>query len=227
MTLSSCQNEIDNWYSEAFDYSGRFVASTTCEEYSDDDTSIKDGNEILIYNSAANVKNEVWIDAQVAGAHMKGKFTLSGDASSFTSASGTAKNVNSSVYYIDTDYGLVPFSSSYANYFREPTAAGQINDGVQLYTRITLEEGKILAKSATTIGGNVSDSVYIKCVLHHDQVQFVSHAIPDYLWETPGVPEYEWKLKENSNSFDAEWDADWDEHWTLSGYRYTGYPEDR
>jgi hypothetical protein len=128
-------------------------------------------------------------------------------------------------YYIDNDYGLAPFSPGYEGFFRVQTAAGQLNDGIQLYTRVTLEEGKIIPKGATTIGGNTSDSVYVKIILHSDLVQFESYTLPEDEWEDPQVPEYAWRLKPGSNTPAPA--ADWDEHWTLAGYRYTGFPEDR
>jgi hypothetical protein len=224
MSFTSCFEKIDNWYSETSTYDGRFVVATTCEEYSDDNTTIAAGVETMIYNTAANIGNEVWIETHVAGESIKGKFKLTGNSASFT-AGEMVKNINSATYYIDTDYGLAPFSSAYADYFRVPTAAGQLNDGIQLYTRITLEEGKIIPEGATTIGGNVSDSIILKTVMHHDYVQFISYELPQNEWEDPQVPEYAWKLKEGSNT-PAD-DDDWDEHWTLAGYRYTGFPEDR
>ena len=224
ISFSSCQEDLENWYSETAAYDGRFVVASTCEEYSSDDTSIEDGIELMIYNSAANIKNEIWLDTEVAGLHIKSKFQVTGDASSFK-GNEIGANIASDTYYIDTDYGLAPFTSSYAGYFRVPTAAGQLNDGIQLYTRVTLEEGKIIPKGATTIGGNTSDSVYVKIILHSDLVKFESYTLPEDEWEDPQVPEYAWRLKPGSNTPAPA--AEWDEHWTLSGYRYTGFPEDK
>ncbi|MCL1934135.1 MAG: hypothetical protein FWF53_10050 [Candidatus Azobacteroides sp.] len=224
MFFTSCFEKIDNWYTETSGLDGRYVVATTCEEYSDDDTSIEDGNEVMIYNTAANVNDEIWIDTYVAGDSIKGKFKITGDASGFKGAAGDAQNVRVTTLLIDTDYGLAPFTDAYAGYFRVPTAAGQLNDGLQLYTRITLVEGKIIPKGATTIGGNVSDSVYLKTIMHHDYVQFISYQLPEEEWEEEGVPEFGWQLKPGSNS---PADADgYDETWTLAGYRYTGFQED-
>jgi len=225
MTLTSCFEKLDNWYTETAAFDGRYVVATSCEEYSSDDTSIADGNEAMIYNTAANVKDEIWIETTVAGEPIKGKFKISGDASDFKGIAPEVENANNGgTILIDTDYGWAPFTPSYAGYFRVPTAAGQVNDGVQLYTRVTLVEGKVIPKGATTIGGNVSDSVYVKTVMHHDYVQFVSYQLPKEEWADPDVPEFGWQLKAGSNT---PADADgWDETWTLAGYRYTGFPED-
>lgn len=224
MALTSCLEEKDNWYTETAALDGRYVVATKCAEYSSDDTPIEDGIEAMIYNSAANVKDEIWIESHVAGEAVKGKFKITGDASDFKGVAAEVVNVNTGSLLIDTDKGLFPFTDAYADEFRIPTAAGQLNDGVQLYTRVTLVEGKVIPKGATTIGGNVSDSVYIKMVMHHDYIQFISYLLPDEEWEDPDVPEYGWQKKEGSNT-PADIDG-WDETWTLSGYRYTGYPED-
>ncbi|MDR0415083.1 MAG: hypothetical protein LBH84_06675 [Prevotellaceae bacterium] len=221
--FTSCQKEMSNWYSETFDYSGRFVVATTCDEYEDDNTTIEDGVEVLIYNTAANVGNEIWLDFSAAASPQKGKFKVTGTPAE-SLCTETAENISSHSYYIDTDYGLAPFDPSYAGYFRVPTAPGEANDGIQLYTFITLDTLKILPGAATSIGGNVVDSIYIKVTLHHDYMEFESREKPVDEWDDPAIPEYEWVVKPNSNTpADAD---DWDEHWTLAGYRYTGYPED-
>ena len=222
--FSSCQEELENWYSETKSYDGRFVVATTCDEYSSDDTSIADGLELMFYNSAANIADEIWLDTEVAGYHIQGKFKITGDISSFK-GNETVENIASDSYLIDTDYGLAPFTSDYANYFRVPTAAGQLNDGVQLYTRITFLEGKIIPDAATSIGGNTADSVYVKTIMHKDFMKFESYQTPKDEWEDQAVPEFAWRVKSGSNTPATA--ADWDEHWTLAGYRYTGMPEDR
>ena len=223
VVFSSCNEELDNWYTETTSYDGRFVVATTCEEYSSDNTTIADGLELMFYNTADNVANELWLDTEVAGQHIKGKFKFTGEPSDFTSAV-TVDNIASDSYLIDTDYGPAPFSSSYASYFRVPTAAGQLNDGIQLYTRITLLKGKILPNKATTIGGNTADSVYVKTIMHHDFMQFESYETPQVDWEDPEVPEFAWRAKPGTNTPATA--ADWDENWTLAAYRYTGMPED-
>lgn len=220
--FSSCFEEVDSWNSETYDYDGRYVVATTCETYDDDNTTIEDGAELLIYNTASNVANEVWVETTIAGEHIKGKFKLNGNPSSFTSDQ-EVENTASSTLLIDTDYGLAPFTSAYTQYFRVPTAAGQENDGVQLYTRMVLKKGSIVPKGATTIGGNKSDSVNLQVVMYHDFVTFVSYELPQEEWDNPSVPEYAWKLKSGSNTPATD---DWDEPWTLEGYRFTGYPED-
>lgn len=219
LMFTSCMEEKDNWYTETSTLDGRYVVATTCEEYSSDNTTIEDGEEAMIYNSAANVKDEIWIQARVAGATIKGKFKITGDASDFKGVDANVANVKSSTFYILVDGDFYNPAT-----YKKPTAVGQLVDGIQLYTRVTLVEGKVIPKGATTIGGNVSDSVYVKTVMHHDYIQYIGYQTPEDTWKVAGVPEFAWKVKEGSNT-PADNDG-MNETWTLSGYRYTGMPED-
>ncbi len=221
--FASCESEPETWNSNTYDYDGRYSVATTCEEYSNDDTSIQEGVEALIYNTSSNTANEIWIESTVATLPWRSKFKLTGNPSDFSCAD-TVENVKSETYLIDTEDGLVLFTPENEDDFRVPTEAGQLNDGVQLYTRVTLLGGNILSKSATSIGGNVVDSVYLRLVMHHDYMQFESEEKPQLEWADPNIPEYEWVVKAGSNT-PADEDG-WDEHWTYSGYRYSGFPED-
>lgn len=220
MLFTSCQEELENWYSATADYDGRYVVATTCEEYSSDDTSIEDGLEVMIYNTAENKANEIWLDTEVAGAHIKGKFALKGSSVAFTDSTTQVANVASSTIYAFTSSGGLTTVAGLGT----PTAAGLENDGVQLYTRITLLEGKILPQKATSIGGNTSDSIYVKTIMHHDYVVLETYQTPEEDWDNPLVPEFAWRKKAGSNT-PAD-DDGWNETWTLTGYRYTGMPED-
>ncbi len=229
--LSSCFDELDDWYSETYDYAGRYVVATTCDEYSDDDQAIRDGNELLFYNSAANTANQIIYDSYIAinqeeqiRFHVKGKFDVTGNPSDFK-ATGSTTNIGSSTvlnddeFYVLNDNG-VPIG--YPSGLPKPTAAGVEYPGIQLYSRISLDEGKIIPKGATTIGGNVSDSVYLAITAFSEYLTIESYQTPADSWVVPGVPEYAWRIKDGSRT-----NADgWEEHWKFSGYRYTGYPED-
>ena len=224
--FSSCQEELENWYSETASYDGRFVVSTTCDEYSSDNTAIADGLELMLYNSAKNEINDIWLDTEVAGLPIKGNFEVTGNSSEFK-ADEIAKNVSSNTFYMFTPTGsLASFTQANATgYYGAPKSAGILIDGVQLYSRISLLEGKIIPKAATSIGGNTADSVYVKTIIHSDYVNIESYQTPATDWKVPGVAEFAWRVKSGSNT--PAPGEDWDEHWTLSGYRYTGMPEDR
>ncbi|GHT24550.1 hypothetical protein AGMMS4957_17760 [Bacteroidia bacterium] len=220
--FTSCDNELDNWNSATYEYAGRFVVAATCQEFPGKSAIIEKGNEIYLYNTASNITNEIWLDDVSGKFPLKSKFSLTGNASGF-SAAAAGENVNSRVFIYNATYGeYILFSPSNADDFPVATAAGQTNDGIQEYTRATLQEGKIQPKAATSIGGNVTDGIYLKLTLHTDKVQFQSYLLPAADWETPGVAEYGWELVPNSKTVDVSKD----EHWTIAGYRYTGYPED-
>jgi hypothetical protein len=58
--------------------------------------------------------------------------------------------------------------------------------------------------------------------MYFDYLVIESYETPQDTWSDPATPEYAWRIKEGSRV-----NADgWEEHWTLSGYRYTGLPED-
>lgn len=220
--MVSCYEELDNWYSETFNYDGRFVVSSACQEFPSKGAIIEDGNEIYIFNTAANVPNDIWLDDVSGKFPLKSKLTLNGTPDNF---SGTAKvqNVSSKYFIFNEDEGeYVEFSPGNSADFPEATAAGQLCDGYQEYAEMTLDEGKIKPKGATSPGGNVVDGIELKITLHTDNVKFTSVLVPEDDWEDPAVPEYTWSVQTGSNSPDPTKV----EHWTLAGYRYTGYPED-
>jgi len=222
IAATSCNEKLDNWYSATRSYDGRFVVAATCQEHPSKNAIIEKGNEIYLYNTAANVANEIWLEDVTSKFPLKSKFKLNGTPDGFSGAE-TADNIKSNSFiYNSTSGEYILFDKSNKADFPVATAVGQIATGYQEYIRATLVEGKILPKAATTPGGNVSDSVYIKLTLITDNVKFISSLVPESDWAKPGVPEYAWTQQAGSNSVDASKD----EHWTLAGYRYTGYPED-
>ena len=221
--FSSCTEEFKNWYSETAEYDGRYVVATTCEEYSDGDTSIEDGVELKLYNTASNAADELWLETAVYEEPVKTKIKITGNSTSFVSNEVT-ENTHANIYMLRPSGALAAFTQ--ANAVRDygaATAAYRTFPGIQLYTKVKVEEGKIIPDAATTIGGNKSDSVYVKVLLQSDFLTFESYQTPESSWRVAGVPEFAWRLKAGSNTPAP---ADWDEHWTLAGYRYTGFPED-
>ena len=224
LMLTSCFKEIDNWYTNTAGYDGRYSVAVSCEEYDDDDLAIEDGEQLMIYNSAANVADEILIDTHLADEPIKGKFTISGSPASFKGgnisvnlAFGAALTTGNMYYAFTATGGLaVPPAASTA------TAAGLTRDGIQIYARVSLDDGKITPDGKTTIGGNISDGVLVKVTLYSDYLVYETYQTPQDTWASPTNPEFAWRIKEGSRE-----NADgWEEHWTLDGYRYTGYPED-
>lgn len=221
--FTSCFEDTDNWYSETSSYDGRYVVAQSCEEYSDDDTAIEDGEELMIYNSATDIENEIIIDFSLAGNPLKGKFNVSGTSASFSASGIVVENLSRTVLE-DDDYYVTENGSpvGYPSDLETPTEAGTEYTGMQIYARLSLEEGKVIPEGATTIGGNVSDSAYVKVTAYHDYLIIESYQLPEDEWDSPETPKFGWRVKDGSRT-----NADGqEEHWTLSGYRYTGFPED-
>ena len=222
--LLSCEEYEPGGTATQNTYSGQFVVAATCEEYHEDDTVIEDGLIVLISNSAANVENQIVIDTYIATFHIRGKFDVTGNPSGFRAA-GSTPNILSNSFIGGNDFFIVDSDNepvAYAFELPVPTNEGEEYDGMQFYTHISLEDGKITPKGATTIGGNISDKISMKIILHSEYLVFESYRTDEIDWTVPDVPEFGWRVKNGSRK-----NADkWKEHWSLDGYRYTGYPED-
>ena len=253
--FTSCFEEKDNWYTNTKEYDGRYVVSTTCDGHSllnklmeawgedeiEDETVIKDGLELLIYNSATNVVDEIIIDTHLAlnfeeaPFPVKGKFKVTGNPANFSGV-GTTMNLGSADFNTDDDGEFfIIYDPIYEEYYEPgyffgavgypdglPDALGEEWDAIQLYTRLSIETGQITSLGATTIGGNKSDAVSLKITMYHDYLVVESYETDPKTWVIPSVPEYGWRIKAGSRTnADGE-----EEKWTLTGYRYTGYPED-
>jgi len=244
--FTSCFKEKDNWYTNTFQYDGRYSVAQTCSDrgdltdilftddyFSDDDAidyndvAIEEGAELWIYNSAANVEDEIIVDMHVAGNYnIKGKFKVTGDPLNFR-GTGIVNNLSSASEIGNYEYWFLDggeiddWTSIFLQYIK-PTSEGEEYDFLQLYTRFSLDEAMITPDGATTIGGNKSDAVTVKITAYHDYLVLESYKTPEDTWKDPGKPEYDWRIKAGSrHNADGE-----EEKWTLSGYRYTGYPED-
>ena len=225
LLLTSCFEKIDNWYTNTAGYDGRYTVALSCEEYDDDNTVIEDGEELMIFNSAANIANEIIIDTHIAGIAVKGKYKVNGDPSNFVGA-GNSLNL----YYTypdeitnDNHYRFIYEGDDYApSQFGSPDELGEEYEAIQYYASIVLESGKIVPKGATTIGGNKSDGVKVELVIYTDELVIESYETPQETWANPSEPELGWRVKAGSRRISEEMT----EHWTLEGYRYTGYPED-
>jgi len=228
--LTSCKkDEIGGTATEKL-YSGEWVVATTCDEYDDDDTTIEDGKKLMIANSAANVEDEIVIVTSIsydlnsspAPFPVRGKFKLNGSPSSFK---GTVEqnNLAANMVLNPRHYAVLYNGRMYLlSAIGEPDEAGEEWDGIHLYTRMTLDEGKITPNGAKTIGGYTQDAISMKVTMYHDLVVIESYETPKSTWDDENVPEFDWRIKEGSRT-NAEGD---EEHWTLEGYRYTGFDND-
>ena len=242
MLFTSCFKELDNWYTNTSKYDGRYVVAQTCDEFDDFDTAIQDGYELWIYNSAANVEDEIIIETHVGlneeetPFSIKGKFKINENISHF-SGIGIVQNLSASTEFNLDDNGEFWIFDDFLGYNWYPSDLEDLYNGdyedygifpqeeyeaIQMYTRLSMEEGKITPDGATTIGGNKSDGVNMKITLYHDYLVVERYETPKETWADPNEPVFGWRIKAGSrqNADDEE------EHWTLKGYRYTGFPED-
>lgn len=205
-SLSSCFEDIDNWNSEVFDYSGKFVFKLMSEDGSE--TYVDYGPELMIYNTADNLSDVIWVDDGADVFPLKNKFQIVGDASSFKSLNDDFDKVDFNIYSIEE----LPES--------DPESEGQTITEPRDYIKAVILDGKILPMAATSPGGNSADSLYIKIKLYSGEATYTSKKLPEASWADPAVPEYAWGFTSASH------DADSDETYVIAGYRYTGMPED-
>lgn len=206
LLFTSCEQEVEVWDSETLDYSGRYVIKLMNEDMSEVIVDY-DGSELMIYNTAANVANEVWLEDMAQLLPLKSKFSFSGTPDSFKSTNTEFDKL--------TDNILTVSLPNVA-----PTAEGQTKEEARDYLRAFVVDGKITPQSITTKGGNTADGLFIKVKLYSGSATFKSQKKAEKEWANPTVPEYKWSLSSVSH------DATKDEVLVISGYRYTGFPED-
>lgn len=206
LLLASCQQDVEVWDSETLDYSGRYVVKLMKEDMSV--ISDYDGKELRIYNTAANVANEMWFEGVLSSLSLKSKFSFTGTPASF-------KSINTE---FDKLTDNLPAVSAPRN---EPTAENQSVEEKRKRLRALVADGKIIPGAVTTKGGNTADSIFVKVELYGGIATFKSKLKPEKEWKNPTVPEYKWILSSVSH------DVALDETLVIGGYRYTGFPEDK
>lgn len=207
MTLSSCNEDIEIWDSNTLDYSGTYFWELYNEDMTSNLVAYDHDVQLLIYNTAENISNEVWMEDTDGIFPFKSKFSLEGTSSAFESKSTTFADLDNNVLAI-------------TNPSTKPTALGQEVIEDRDYIRNTILEGKILPDAATTVSGNPVDSLYIKIKLYSGTVKFTSKAVPVELRADPEVEEFAWEY--NSVTYDNSKD----ETYVISGHRKTGFAAD-
>ena len=207
LVLTSCKEDLEIWDSETLDYSGKFDYQLLSEDMQD--VYADYGSQLMIYNTASNVVNEVWIDDEEHTFPLKSKFTFTGNSLSFKSSTEDFAALANNIYNVDNK---LPTPA--------PTAIGQSITKDREYVRAVILEGKILPKQATTIGGNIADSLYLKIKLLSGDVTYISYEVPLALRQDPEKEEFKWKYSA------ATYDSSLDEVYVISGHRYTGFDED-
>ena len=213
LALGACDDDIEIWDSATLDYSGTYVCQVLKADgsvYAD----YSDSRKIDIYNTDANIANELWITDHDKWLELTSKFFLDGDASNFASKS--------------LEYDDLPLNVSMVKASGDaPTGVGQILRDTIWGAKTALVEGKILPKAMTTIGGNVTDSIYMKIKFMYGDVTFISQEVPEAYRANPDVAEFEWVFESSiHNTVKANGDVRDEEFYMYSGHRYTGFSED-
>lgn len=202
--ITACDEDVEVWDSATLNYSGRYVYALQSE---DQTATYADGALLDIFNTAKNLPNEMWIQDLDDIFPLQGKFFIDGNTSSFKSKSMNFDDLGDNINAL-----TVPET--------DPTADGQSVTEDRYYIRCGLVEGKVIADAATTIGGNIADSLYLKIRLLSGTATFKSYSVPVALRADPDKEEFAWR-------FDSmTYDATLDETYVISGHRYTGFPED-
>ncbi|MDO4691705.1 MAG: lipid-binding protein [Porphyromonadaceae bacterium] len=209
--LTSCQQKLDVWKSATYDYAGRFVFQIATESNPNTPIVGYGSHEIRMFNSAENKPNEIWVDDHNHIIPLKNYFVVSGNSLSFKSQSSGFDNLSNNLYQV----GL-PTPKEHA----APTAVGQIASVNRESVRAEILEGKIEPKAATTKGNNKADALFLKIKLYSGKVVFESVEKDKAIWGRPDKPEYEWRFKEVQPLSDSQVII-------ISGYRFTGFPEDK
>jgi len=214
-SLSSCKEDLEIWDSATLDYSGRFMYQLQDSSGATVYVDYAAKNEIRIFNTAANLPNEVWIDDIAKKFPFKCKFNLTGNSESFKSKSLNFADLNDNTITTVKDYGFTLPTV-------KPLAANETVTEPRGYLRCAVTEGKIIRNAATTLGGNKADSIFIRVRLYSGSVTFVSYSIPVAQRVNPNIEEFAWKF--STMNYDPV--AYPDEYYVISGHRFTGLIED-
>ncbi len=223
--LTSCNEDVDVWDSETLAYSGTFFWELYNEDMSAKILSYSHDSQIMIYNTAENVENKIWIEDTHHDIPLKSKFNLSGEATAFASTNTsyeTIENFNVLAVELPVTSGSGQEDDINGVAVEEPTAADEEVIIERYYLKSAVLEGKILEDAATTTSGNPVDSLYIKVKLMSGHVKFTSYEVPEELRSNPEEEEYAWEY----DSATYEPSSIPDETYVISGHRKTGFAED-
>ena len=203
----SCSEDLEIWDSNTLSYSGTYDIQLLSEDESTVYIDYSAGDQIQLYNTAANVANDIWIYDLDGVFPLTSKFNFTGDSTSFMSSSSNWDDLTNNLDAIE-----LPATA--------PTAAGETVTEDRDYIRAAITEGSIGTADVETTGGNTSDSVRMKIVLYSGTATFTGYETDEESWVVPGVPEFAWEFTS------VAYDNTLDETYVISGYRYTGHEED-
>ena len=206
VALVGCKDELYIYNSATLDYAGRFVVTQLIADLGSGvelgDTAVMH-DELHIYNTAADVASDIWVDFKKGG--IKAKQTISGSPESFSSSQW---GVNMSAIELGDKLPLT-------------VAAGRDTsiDGVaEAAMRIT--SAAIVKGGAVSPGGNTVDALNTQVELCEAKVFYKSVLRAKSVWADSTKAEYGWQYSH------IEPDESTASPVKISGYRYTGLPED-
>lgn len=207
--LVACKSEPWIYNSATLDYAGRFVMYDLNGDGADL-SGYLGGEELRIYNTAADVATEIWLDDAQHFFPFKAKLSISGSPSNFASTApgvniiAISENVPGTVLGAGVRDTVLAMSGKYACPVEVSIASAQIVKG-----------------GAQSIGGNTADALNIELKLSYGYIVYESVVKARNLWADSTVAEYGWEYRAaipvHSN----------DETYTIKAYRYTGMPEDK
>jgi len=207
LSMSSCKEDVEVWDSNTLGYSGTFFYQLYSEDNQDLYVDFDHDVQLMIYNTSANVENEIWIDDHDEVFGLKSKFSLQGNSESFSSVSTNFTDLENNISAIEAPS-------------TDPTTLNEEVTVDRDYIRTFIVDGKILPSASTTVSGNPVDSIYIKLTLLSGTVSFKSYSVPVEKRDDPEVEQFEWKYES------ATYDNTLDETYVISGHRKTGFAED-
>ena len=205
--LTACDDDIEIWDSATLDYSGSYLYTVSLEDGTLDH-GYDNEYKLEFYNTSANVENEIFIDDHDKYFEMRSKFSLDGDYTNFKSKSIVFADLT------DNEKALVVPTG-------KPLKLDTITVLDRSNIRAAIVEGKLIAKGATTLGGNVTDSLYVKMALYSGTVSFKSFSVPVEYRANPDKEEFAWEFESVVH------DVTKDEIVIIAGHRFTGFAEDK
>ena len=208
VALVSCESRPELYNSATLDYAGRFVMTEFTiarGDYGlpgDGDTTLVIDDELAIYNTTADVANEIWVKCD--GLDVYAKQTISGSPESFTSQWGV--NMKGIVAADDLPLTLAA---------GRDTIIDSVDDAAM---RIVL--ASIVKNGTTSPGGNTVDALNAKVEFCQAKVFYKSLLRDKSVWADSTIAEYGWKFS-HIEAYDGTAYS-----FVINGYRYTGLPED-
>lgn len=207
--LVACESKPYIYNSATLEYAGRYVMYELDGD-GEDLTGYLEGEELRIYNSAADVATEIWLDDPNHFFPFKAKLSISGAPSGFAS---TAPGF--SVTAVENFYPGTVTSAGMRDTVR--AKKGSTDYPVE----VAIVNAQIVKDGAKSIGGNTADALNMELKLTYGYIVYESVVKARNLWADSTVAEYGWEFRNVIS------DPKTAETYKIKAYRYTGMPEDK